>query len=194
MRGTLILVVGPSGSGKGALMEHLRAAMPEVVFPVSCTTRSPRPSETEGAMYFFVTEQEFDQKIAAGEFLEWASYGGNRYGTLKSQVLPALEAGKVVVREVEVQGARQIQALVPKEHLKIIFIDAGSWEDLERRILGRAPIEDEELQKRRKRFDDETNFMSEASTVVQNRDGGLEKAKQDFVGAVRMLSSSNVSI
>lgn len=189
MAGKLILVIGPSGSGKSALLQHLHTERPDVVFPVSCTTRSPRPGEVEGEKYFFVTKDEFEARRAQGEFLEWASYGGNYYGTLKKQILDPLAAGKVVVREVEVQGARQIREIIPQEQLVFIFIDAGSWENLERRITARAPIADVELLARRKRYEDELTFKDQATIVIQNPDGGLEKAKKDFLSAVDSMVS-----
>ena len=188
MRGKFILVVGPSGSGKSALLAHLKEAMPEVVSPVSCTTRAPRPGEVDGEKYFFITKDEFERREAAGEFLEWAAYGGNYYGTLKSQITGPLAQGKLVVREVEVQGARQILQLMPKDTLRIIFIDAGGWDDLERRIIARAPIGAPELLARRKRWEDEVTFKPQADLVVHNPDGGLAQAKQDFVAAVQQLA------
>lgn len=188
-KGKLILVVGPSGSGKSALLAHLHEQRPDVVFPRSCTTRSPRPGEVEGEKYFFITKEAFQQRQEQGEFLEWASYGGNYYGVLKSEVLPALEEGRIVVREVEVQGARQLQEILPKEVLSIIFIDAGSWENLERRIRSRAPIEEVELLARRKRYEDEITFASHAGAVVHNPDGELERAKEALLRAVDELSA-----
>ncbi len=187
MHGKLILVIGPTGSGKSALLSHLQAAEPDIIFPISCTTRAPRPGEKEGEKYFFISKEEFERRETAGEFLEWASYGGNYYGTLKSEIIPKLEAGRLVVREVEVQGARQIQKILPKEQLALIFIDAGSWESLERRILARAPMTDVELLARRKRYEDELSFKAEADRVIENPDGGLEQAKKDFVAAIREL-------
>lgn len=189
MQGKLILIVGPTGSGKGSLEAHLHSVMPEVYWSISCTTRTPRPGEKDGDRYFFITKEAFEQREQAGEFLEWAQYGGNYYGTLKSQVLPMLAEGKTVMREVEVQGARQIAQIVPKDQLKIIFIDAGSWEDLERRVLKRASMGEAELLSRRKRFEDELSFMSQADVVVKNPDGGLEAAKSAFVSAVQQLSN-----
>jgi len=186
MQGKFILVVGPSGSGKSALLAHLCAEMPELIFPVSCTTRAPRPGEVEGEKYHFVTQEEFEKRRAAEEFLEWAPYGGSYYGTLKSQILGALSEGKTVVREVEVQGARQIQQLMPD--VRIIFIDAGSWENLERRIQSRAPMSEVELLARRKRYEDETSFADHANAVIHNPDGELERAKEEFVAAVQKLS------
>ncbi len=188
MTGKLILVVGPTGSGKSALLSYVQQQDPSLIFPVSCTTRAPRPGEVEGEKYYFITKEEFETREAAGEFLEWASYGGNYYGTLKQQILPAIAAGNIVVREVEVQGARQIQELMPKGQLGIIFIDAGSWEGLERRITARAPMSEPELLARRKRYEDELTFKPQADIVVENLDGGLEQAKADFLAAVEKLA------
>jgi guanylate kinase len=155
MHGKLILVIGPTGSGKSGLLSYLKEVEPDTIFPVSCTTRTPRPGEVDGEKYFFITKDEFEAREKAGDFLEWASYGGNYYGTLKSQIVPVVEAGGIVVREVEVQGARQIQQILKPEQLSIIFIDAGSWDNLERRIRARAPMEEVELLARRKRYEDE---------------------------------------
>lgn len=188
MKGKLILLVGPSGSGKSVLLAHLRHQMPEVVFAISCTTRAMRPGEIEGQTYHFVTPEEFDERTSRGDFLEWASYGGNRYGTLKSEILPAIEAGKTVVREVEVQGARQIKSAFPPEKLAIIFVDAGSWEALKARIVARAPMGEAELTARQRRYEDERSFIPEATHIVKNFDGNLEQAKTDFLTAVRELS------
>ncbi len=190
MNGKLILVVGPTGSGKSALLTYLHERNPSLVFPISCTTRTPRPGEKEGEKYFFVNKEDFEKRQTNGDFLEWAAYGNNYYGTLKSEILPAIAAGKTVVREVEVQGARQIQQLIPKEQLRIIFIDAGVWENLERRILARAPMSEVELLARRKRYEDELTFKSEADTVVENPDGQLENTKQVFEKTVLELAAS----
>lgn len=186
-KGKLILVIGPTGSGKGTLLAHVRQAIPQLVFPVSCTTRAMRPGEVSGQTYYFVSPGEFEKRAHAGEFLEWAEYGHNRYGTLKSEILPAIAQGKTVIREIEVQGARQVQAILPPENLRIIYIDAGSWEDLEKRIKARAPIGAPELEARRKRYEDETSFKGQATAVIENRDGALEQAKQDFEAAVRAI-------
>jgi guanylate kinase len=186
-KGKLILVIGPTGSGKGTLLSHVRNTIPGLVFPVSCTTRAPRPGETSGQTYYFISPEEFSERQARGEFLETASYGGNQYGTLKSEILPFIAEGKTVVREIEVQGARQIQKTLSPDDLRIIYIDAGSWDELERRIRARAPIGQPELEARRKRYEDETSFRKEATIVVNNLDGGLEKAKQNFVAAVRSI-------
>lgn len=187
MEGKLILVIGPTGSGKGTLLTHVRNSTSGLIFPVSCTTRAMRPGEVSGQTYFFVSPEEFEQRIQKNEFLEWAEYGHNRYGTLKSEILPFIEEGKTVIREIEVQGARQIQKILPPENLRIIYVDAGSWDELERRIKARAPIGAPELEARRKRYEDETSFKAQAAVVVKNPDGGLEQAKRDFETAVRSI-------
>ncbi len=186
-QGTLILVIGPTGSGKGTLLEEVRKNIPDLVFPVSCTTRVMRPGEVEGQTYYFVSRDEFETRRERGEFLEWAEYGHNLYGTLRSEILPAVEEGKTVIREIEVQGARQIQQILSRDLLRIIYVDAGSWEDLERRIMLRAPIGAPELEARRKRYEDETSFKAQADIVVENRDGELEDAKRQFEDAVRTI-------
>ena len=163
--------MGPTGSGKGTLLSNLKENHPEFIFPVSCTTRPvKRAGEKEGDTYYFITTEEFQARIDRGDFLEWASYGGNLYGTPRSEIIEPLKAGKILVREVEVQGVRKIRATLPRENLFIIFVDAGSWEELEIRVRKRAPITEEEIEKRRKRYDDETSFKGEADFVIKNKD------------------------
>ena len=177
MKGHLILLVSVPGGGKGVLLEHLRATFPDLIYAVSCTTRHIRPGEVDGVNYYFVTKEKFRSLIDEGKFLEWTEIdGGNRYGTLKSEVLEPLEEGKVVIREVEIQGADAIRNLVPKENLLIIFIDAGIWERLEKRIVARAPITQEELAHRKERYIKERAFIKEADVVVDNS-GELDAAK-----------------
>jgi len=185
--GMLVLVVGTSGSGKGALMKRARELHPEIVFPVSCTTRAMRPGEMDGEAYHFITEDEFTRRIEGGEFLEWASYGGYRYGTLASEILPALEAGKLILREVEVQGARSIRKLLPAESIAVIYIHAGPWEHLERRIRGRAPISEEDLAARQRHYEDEQSFKAEATYVVDNPDGKFKEADEAFESIITGL-------
>lgn len=182
-------MIGPSGSGKSTLINYARTKLPHLVSPVSCTTRTPRPGETDGTVYYFVNRNEFHTKVENDEFLEWAEYSGNLYGTLKSEILPAMHEGKHVLREVEVQGARLIKDRLPAEQLGIIFVDGGSWEELERRILSRAAIQEEELAQRRARSLDEISFRDHADIVVKNEDGGIDQAKEDMVRAIKKLTS-----
>jgi guanylate kinase len=189
--GTLVVVNGPSGSGKGTLVSYIRAQFPQIGFSVSCTTRAMRPNDVEGVTYYFITPEAFKEKIEGGEFLEWAKFGKNYYGTLKSEVLPRLEKGEVLILEIEIQGAWQVAASTPKEHLLFIYIDAGSWEHLEKRIVGRAPITSEELEDRKKRYGEEVSFKNEADVVIPNLDGGLESAKARMKEAIAPLFSNS---
>lgn len=185
-KGKLILVVGPTGSGKGTLIEHIQKLHPEIIFPVACTTRAMRPSDVEGREFFFITKEEFERRIAIGDFLEWAQYGGNYYGSPKDGVLPYLAEGKILIDELDVQGARQVKAVIPADQLATIFIDAGSWDDLQRRVRARAPITEAELNKRKQRYEDEMSFKSEATYIVTNLEGEVGRAKEDFA---RMIDS-----
>src|SRR3989344_3647670 len=128
MKGKLILLIGPSGSGKCTLINHIRPLVSELVYPKSCTTRAMRPEEKTGEHYFFLTVKDFQERVPGGDFLEYAEYGGNYYGTLASEVLPLLEKGKVALKELEVQGARQIREKIPRGELVIVFVNAGTWE------------------------------------------------------------------
>lgn len=185
LNGHLILIVGPSGSGKGSLISYIREVFPQMPFAISCTTRDPRPGEKDGEVYHFTSENEFRQRIDEEKFLEWASYGGHLYGTLKSEIVERMERGEVVLREVEVQGARTLKQLLPKENLTVIFIDAGSWEEMVVRIKARAPMSEEALIKRHERYIDERTFLKEADFVIDNRQGMFEEAKQKVAEIVR---------
>lgn len=178
MNGKLILVVGPSGSGKNTLINHVLKIHPEFKFVVSATTRNKRQGEIEGVTRYFFTKEEFEKKIENNEFIEWAEYGGNLYGTPKSEVIKPLEGGKLLINEIEVQGARIIKNLLPKENLFIIFTKAGTWDELVKRILERGPMSDDELSKRHSRFSDEMTFEKEADYVILNEYGKVEEAKK----------------
>jgi guanylate kinase len=135
-RPRLTVLSGPSGVGKSTVVAHLRAAHPELWLSVSVTTRKPRPGETHGVEYFFVTDDEFDRLIANGELLEWAEFAGNRYGTPRQPVVDRLARGVPVLLEIDLQGARQIRAAMPDALL--VFLAPPSWAELVRRLIGRA--------------------------------------------------------
>jgi guanylate kinase len=179
--GTFVIIVGAAGSGKGVLVRRAMELHPGIVFAVSSTTRAMRPGETEGHPYHFLSVPEFEAGIETGEFLEWASIdGGKLYGTPKQEVMPSLEAGKLVLKEMEIQGIRQVQDILPKENIVTIYIDAGSWDTLARRVQGRAPISAEELELRRQRYEYEKAFKDEADYVVENFDGRFDDADVAF--------------
>src|SRR6185436_8571028 len=110
----VFVITGPSGVGKGTLIRGLRSRIPALELSVSATTRQPRPGEENGADYHFLSDAEFDERLRAGEFVEHASYSGNRYGTLRSELARRAAAGVPVVLEIEVQGARQIREAMPE--------------------------------------------------------------------------------
>ena len=190
--GHLILIVSVPGGGKSTLIQHLREVYPQLTFAVSCTSRAPRPGEVAGENYYFLSDAEFERRIEAGDFLEWIQQDGGRYyGTLRSEIIDRLAEGEIVVREVEVRGVRAIRELVPADALTVVFITAGSWEDMRQRIQDRAPITEEELEYRRVRYEQEIQFATEADLVIENRNGALDEARQKLIDAVDDIITSN---
>lgn len=190
--GQLILLVSVPGGGKSTLIAHLRETRTDLSYAVSCTSRPMRPGEVDGENYYFVTPEEFERRIAAGEFLEWIQQDGGRYyGTLKSEITDRVAAGETVVREVEIRGARMIRELLPREQVSIVFITAGSWEEMVERIKARAPITDEELAHRQERYEQEILFRDEADYVIENRNGELEHAKAQLIQIVDTIKATH---
>ena len=143
------MITGPSGVGKGTLIAKLLEAVPELELSISATTREPRAGEVDGSEYHFLDKEEFERRVEAGDFLEYATYSGNRYGTLRSAVEDRLEAGRSVVLEIEVQGASQVRAAMP-EAIQI-FIAPPDPSVLRERLVGRATDAPEEIEKRLRR-------------------------------------------
>ncbi len=186
--GKLILLLGPSGSGKGTVLSELQERHPEYVFPLSCTTRDPRPNEVDGEVYQFVDKEEFMRRIDAGDFLEWAVvHGENYYGTLKEEILGPMQEGKTVVREVDVQGLRSIREVVPAEQLRSVFLTVDGWETLKRRILKRSKLPDEELERRHQSFLMEMEWAEECDVVVDSIEGEIEKLIGDVEDAIENM-------
>jgi guanylate kinase len=142
----VFVITGPSGVGKGTLIRLLRERVPELALSVSATTRAPRPGEQDGVDYHFLSDEEFAAKVEAGEFVEWAEYSGRRYGTLRAEVQRQLDAGRPVVLEIEVQGARQVREAMP-EALQI-FIEPPEGEALRDRLIGRGTDDPDEVNRR----------------------------------------------
>ena len=145
-KGTLFVISGPSGVGKGTLVKMLRENTAEIRISVSATTRSPRPGETNGVHYFFLTKDDFKNKIELGEFLEWAEFSGNLYGTNKKFVEKKLEEGQNIILEIDVQGALQVKNKL--ENAILIFIEPPCFEELQSRLFKRRTESEEEIQKR----------------------------------------------
>lgn len=132
----LIVLSGPGGVGKSTVSEYLRRNSNEIWVSVSSTTRAPRPGEVEGIDYFFRSEAEFKKLIDEGEFLEWAHFAGNYYGTPKQAVFEKISQGISVLLEIEISGARQVRAAAEDAYL--VFLAPPSIAELERRLLGRG--------------------------------------------------------
>jgi guanylate kinase len=153
LKGLLVVISAPSGGGKTTLCHNLMAADARLTRALTCTTRSPRPGELEGSDYFFLTPDDFERRVAAGEFLEHAVVHGRRYGTLRREVLDRLGAGRDVLLAIDVQGAGVIREQTRLDAdlaagLVTVFYVPGSPETLEERLCGRG-TEDEETRRRR---------------------------------------------
>ncbi|MBC1238908.1 guanylate kinase [Nostoc sp. 2RC] len=166
--GALIVLTGPSGVGKGTLMRSLLQRHPELYYSVSATTRSPRPGEIDGKSYYFITRSKFEQLIAGGEFLEWAEFAGNYYGTPREAVLNQINSGKLVVLEIELEGARQIRASFPTAFS--IFILPPSLEELEKRIRSRNQDSEDAIARRLHRAQEEIKAADEFDIQIVNDD------------------------
>ena len=132
----VFVITGPSGVGKGTLISRLLERVPNLTLSVSATTREPREGEVDGREYHFLSPEEFERRMDADDFLEFATYSGNRYGTLRSEVERCVAAGHSVVLEIEVQGAQQVRAAMPESVQ--IFIAPPDPSHLRRRLEGRG--------------------------------------------------------
>ena len=163
----VFVITGPSGVGKGTLIRGLMERLPELELSVSATTRAPRPGERDGVDYHFLTREEFDRRVAAGEFVEHADYAGRSYGTLRSELERARRAtGVPVVLEIEVQGARQVRAAMPEAVQ--VFIAPPSLEALRTRLIGRGTDDAEEVERRLRVAEQELAAQPEFAHVVVN--------------------------
>jgi guanylate kinase len=165
-RGCVFVITGPSGVGKGTLIRGLLERIPALQLSVSATTRPPRPGEIDGVHYHFLTPAEFDRRLAAGEFVEHASYSGNRYGTLRTELEGRLAAGVPVVLEIEVQGARQVRAAMPEA--VAVFIAPPSLEALRARLVGRGTDDAAQVSERLRTAQRELAAQPEFTHVVVN--------------------------
>ncbi|WP_114560725.1 guanylate kinase [Desertihabitans aurantiacus] len=165
--GSLTVVSGPTAVGKGTVVARLRAEHPELMVSVSATTRPPRPGEVEGVHYHFVGAEEFDQLVASDGLLEWAVvHGTHRYGTPRAPVRAAVAAGRQVVLEIDLQGARQVRRSWPGA--RFVFLAPPSWEELVRRLVGRGTETEAERERRLQTARAELAAAEEFDHVVVN--------------------------
>ncbi|KQQ95409.1 guanylate kinase [Leifsonia sp. Leaf325] len=174
----LVVLAGPTAVGKGTVAGHIRTHHPDVLLSVSATTRAPRPGETEGVSYYFVDDAEFDRLIEAGELLEWATvHNAHRYGTPRGPVEEALDSGRSVLLEIDIQGARKVRRAMPEASL--VFLLPPSWEELVRRLIGRATEDGPEQQRRLETAKVELAAIDEFDFEVVNTD--VSTAAQEVV-------------
>ncbi len=178
--GTLFVVSSPSGGGKGTLIRCLLSLVPSLSYSVSYTTRAPRPGEVHGREYFFVSTKDFEEMVAANEFLEHASVHGKLYGTALKQVLEETSAGRDIVVEVDVQGAASIRQL--RLDAVSVFILPPSIETLRQRLVARGTDSAAELQVRLKKAPEELKEYSKFDYVIINDE--LERAAAQLAAIV----------
>lgn len=193
--GSLIVISGPSGVGKSTLVGAVRANHPELEFSISCTTRSPRGQEQHGREYYFLTPEEFEAKVQAGEFLEYAGVFAKRYGTLKSEVRNRLENGKTVLLDIDVQGAMQIMASAQSDEvlqtaLASVMILPPDLETLKTRLTGRNTDSAEQIALRLQQAQSELAHAGKYDYCVVN--GDLEEAAADFSAILRAARCKSI--
>ena len=177
----VFVITGPSGVGKGTLIKRLLAACPNLELSISATTRAPREGEVDGRDYHFLSPAEFERRVEEKDFLEFATYSGNRYGTLRSEVERRLDAGHSVVLEIEVQGAQQVRQA--KEDSIQIFIAPPDPAVLRERLAGRGTDSAEAIDKRLETAEIELASQGDFDYRVVNDD--LDAAAERLVAIVR---------
>ncbi len=177
------MITGPSGVGKGTLIRALLERFPELALSVSATTREPRPGEEDGVDYHFLSPEDFQRRLDAGEFLEWAEYAGNRYGTLRSEID---RVDGPLVLEIDVQGARQVRDALPAAVQ--VFIAPPSEEALRTRLVGRGADRPEQIERRLAVASEELAARDEFEHVIVN--DRLDDAVKELVELVATMCDS----
>ncbi|TXI11259.1 MAG: guanylate kinase [Polynucleobacter sp.] len=190
--GSMLMVVAPSGAGKSSLVNALLENDPAIQLSISCTTRDPRPGEENGREYHFLSKEEFLKRKDAGDFLEWALVHGNYYGTSKSWIESQMQAGKDVLLEIDWQGARQIQKIVPDAIW--IFILPPSIQSLEDRLRKRGQDDEATILKRVAAAKEELSHVGEANYLVINDlfEAALFELRQ-IISASRLRAGSQLA-
>jgi guanylate kinase len=179
----LTVLSGPSGVGKGTVVAEVRRLYPRVWVSVSCTTRAPRPGETDGVEYRFVSRARFLELIEGDELLEYAEFGGNLYGTPRQPVMERLTQNTPTLLEIELQGAHQVRAAMPEAQL--VFLEPPSWAELERRLVGRGSESPEVIAARLRRAEVEMDAREDFDARVVNDEVG--RAAAELVGLIERV-------
>ena len=185
----LVVLAGPTAVGKGTVAGYIREHYPDVLLSVSATTRKPRPGEVEGVSYYFVEDDEFDRMIADGELLEWATvHNAYRYGTPRGPVDEAIAAGRSVLLEIDLQGARAVRRAMPEARL--VFLLPPSWEELVRRLIGRDTEDSAEQARRLETAKLELAAQGEFDYSVVNTD--VAEAAREVVDLMQTRTAQSV--
>ena len=187
-KGLLIILSGPSGVGKGTVRKYImnRELFP-MVFSVSMTTREPRATETNGVEYYFVSKEEFQKNIDNDNFLEWAEFVGNRYGTPKSYVEDLRNQGKNVILEIEINGAEQVLKKVKDDRVISFFLRPPSLRQLEERIRKRKSESEETIQKRLAKGRSEMEKAKNYDFVILN--DRIKRAGDEIVSIIKQFDA-----
>ncbi|WP_104176652.1 guanylate kinase [Cryobacterium sp. Y50] len=186
----LIVLAGPTAVGKGTVAGYIRENYPDVLLSVSATTRAARPGETEGLSYYFVSDEEFDRMVEAGELLEWAKvHNAYRYGTPRGPVDAAIAAGNSVLLEIDLQGARAVRRAMPEARL--VFLLPPSWDELVRRLIGRGTEDSAEQARRLETAKLELAAQGEFDYRVINHD--VAEAAREVVDLVEIRAATSLS-
>ncbi len=191
MRGAILVLSGPSGAGKSTIIEHASKEIGEYYFSISTTTRDPREGEVDGVDYYFVSKETFEEDIKAGSFLEYATVHGNYYGTSLKPVNEALESGKLVIFDIDVQGHRLVRAKMGKL-VTSAFITPPTLQELEKRLYARSTDKDDVIKRRVENAKEEIQAIGEFDFVIIN--DTVERASAQFTtiaNASRLKLSSN---
>jgi len=177
----LTVLAGPTAVGKGTVSADVRARYPDVWLSISVTTRERRPGEVDGVHYHFLTEEEFSRMRDEGELLEWAVvHGQNKYGTPRGPVNEMIAAGRPTLLEIDLQGARQVRETMPDA--RFVFLAPPSWEELQRRLVGRGTEGEEEQQRRLRTAETEMAAASEFDLTIVNDQ--VHRATDELVAAM----------
>lgn len=185
----LFVVSGPAGVGKGTLVAKARAKRPDLELTVSATTRSPRPGEVAGVSYHYLSDEEFARRVENGEFIEWADVHGHRYGTLRSEVVDRIARGSSVILEIDYQGAFNVRKTFPEAVL--VFIEPPSFEELERRLRGRATEDEAQIELRLSNARRELAYGEQYDVRVVNDD--VERATDELLAVFAQYEKDGVS-